>query len=74
MIVATKKIKIKPIPDTTHVTNEGRLSGETAKTVSKTNDYLLKLKAAGLDTHRSNLPKSQRCMDTDVWLQSGFIS
>lgn len=34
---------------------------------SKTNDYLLKLKAVGLNGVLYNLPKTQWSMDIDMW-------
>ncbi len=45
--------------------NMAELSRENRETRRKTNDYLLKLKAAGLDSDSYNLPKHQRSMDTD---------
>lgn len=58
-------------------TPSGRLSGETwlqlaGETAGKTNNYLLELKAAGLDTDRYNFPRNQWCMDAGVWPVIGF--
>lgn len=59
-------------PRTGASSNMAAVNRRKSETASKINNFLLKLKAAGLNVYPYNLPENQCSVNTDLCLGIGF--